>query len=565
MACKGFLCVLASLREQIWIYMKCMKLPLLVILLVFLGVVPAHALSSTNIPLDSPIYLYLEKLSGFGLITSDIKGIRPYSKSEAARLLLEAEGHLTSGDYPTLAHEIVLRLRELIPREATLYTAPQDAPGFDFNPFANARLRYVYLDGTPRSYLRPVHDPGNEGFFGIGSGLRPRTPYPTPVPQHGYEGTPLFENNEGIVYHHGSNADLRLTSEAYVGRWASALVEPMVLWSAATEDADLRLDKGYLKIGGQGLELELGRDENWLGLGYRGNITLTNNPRNFDFLKLSSPEPVTSRYLWDLKYSLLVAHSERSVTDGQTREPIYMAAKLSFKPMRHVELGFNLGRQVAGPGVDNGTVQTLRGLIGGFNDDNSNTLAGFELRFRFPFLRNSEIFGEYSGEDAASFWPIVESYVAGFFIPRLTADGRNDLRLEYFYGNAILYTSGTYPGGYNRYGLPIGHSQGGGTQEFFLRYSHWFSPRNNLAVETFRTTRGNQDRVTVNGAGLFDPAGAKQAVERKIAVRVFWTLPVYGEWNALVSYGREWINNFNLRWGETRSNQIVRAEFSYRY
>ena len=57
----------------------------------------AFALSSANIPLDSPIYSYLDKLSGFGLVTSDIKGIRPYSKSEAVRLLRQAEERLAPG------------------------------------------------------------------------------------------------------------------------------------------------------------------------------------------------------------------------------------------------------------------------------------------------------------------------------------------------------------------------------------------------------------------------------------------------------------------------------------
>ena len=46
------------------------------------------ALASNNIPLDSPLYLYLDKLAGFGLIATDIKGIKPFSKAEAARLLL---------------------------------------------------------------------------------------------------------------------------------------------------------------------------------------------------------------------------------------------------------------------------------------------------------------------------------------------------------------------------------------------------------------------------------------------------------------------------------------------
>ena len=524
---------------------------------------PACALSSPNIPLDSPIYLYLEKLAGFGLFTSDIKGIRPYSRSEAARLLLEAEGRLASANHAPLAREIAARLKELMPREAALHDAPQQAPLFDFNPISNARLRYVYLDGAPRSYFRAVNDPGGEGVFGIGGGLRPTNPYPSPVQQRGYEGTPLLENNEGVVYRAGNNVDLRLSGEAYLGRAASVLMEPRLLWSE--QETRLRLNKGYLKLGGAGLELELGRDENWLGFGYRGALTLSNNARNFDFIKLSSPEPVLSRYLWDLKYALILSQFEETVTDGARRHPLFMALKLSLKPARNFELGFNLGRQVGGPGVENGTLQTLRGLIGGFNDDNSNSLAGFELRFRFPLLRNSELYGEYSGEDAAAFWPIVESYLAGFYIPRLTPDGEDDLRFEYFLGNQILYASGLYPQGYLRDGLPIGHSQGGATQEFFLRYSHWFSPRNNLALECYRTSRGDRGRLPVDAAGRFDPGGAMQAVERKVAVRAFWILPVSGELNALLSYGREWISNLELRRGVDRNNDLLRAELSYRY
>ena len=525
----------------------------------------AFALSSPNIPLDSPIYSYLEKLSGFGLVRSDIKGIRPYSKSEAARLLIEAEGRLATGGYPGLAAETVARLRELLPREVALYGNEAKAPRFDYNPVASARLRYVNLDGAPRSYFRAVNDPGNDGVFGIGSGLRPRNPYPAPVQQRGSEGTPLFENNDGVVYRSGSNLDLRVTGEAYLGAGASLLVEPMLLWSESDDEPRLRLNTGYLKVGGEGLELELGRDENWLGPGYRGALTLSNNPRNFDLIKLSSPEPVQSRYLWDLKYDLILSRFEKTVTDGAERQPLLIAAKLSFKPSENSELGFNLGRQVGGPGVNNSFGDTMRGLIGGTGRDNSNSVAGIELRFRFPWLRNSELYGEYSGEDAASFWPIVESYLAGFYIPRLTEGGRDDLRFEYFRGNQILYTNGTFPEGYLRYGLPLGDSQGGGAQEFFLRYSHWFSVRNNLALEAYRTSRGDFGRITVDSSGRFDPNGTPQAVERKIALRAFWTLPVYGDWDALLMYGREWIDNLELRAGVTRDNQLVRAELRYRY
>ncbi|GFO59328.1 hypothetical protein GMST_16530 [Geomonas silvestris] len=543
------------------ISIRCVLL-IVVAFLAFTG--RAFALSSPNVPLDSPIYLYLEKLSGYGLITSDFRGIRPFSRSEAARLLKEAEANLPSGAYPELAGELVLRLRELLPRESDLYGHEEKAPRFD-TAIGTAKLRYVYLDGQPRSYYRAVNDPGNDGAFGIGSGLRPPNPYPAPIQQRGSEGTPLFENNEGVVYRSGSNLDLRASGEAYLGAQTALFVEPMLLWSEKDDDTRLRLNKGYLKLGGKGLELELGRDENWLGPGYRGTLTLTNNAKNFDEVKLSSPEPVQTRYLWDLKYDLIFSRFEKTTTGTATRQPFFIAFKLSMKPTENFEFGINLGRQAGGPGVPNGPADTLRGLVGGTSSDNSNSVAGIDLRYRIPWLRNAELYGEYSGEDSAAFWPIVESYLAGFYIPRLSASGKDDLRFEYLRGNQILYTNSTFPEGYLHYNLPIGHSQGGGAQEFFLRYSHWFSPRNNLALEAFRTSRGDYGRITVDPSGSFDPNGVMQAIERKYAVRGFWTFPVKGELSALVMYGREWIDNFELRSGVFRSNQLVRAEMRYRY
>jgi len=545
--------------------MKPSQILLAVLLVAALYSGSALALSSPNIPLDSPVYLYLEKLSGFGLVTGDLKGIRPYSKSEAARLMIEAEGRFASGVYPELAGDYLARLRELLPRETALYGKEENAPRFDYTPVASARLRYVYLDGAPRSYFRAVHDFGNDGVFGIGSGLRPSNPNPGAVQQRGSEGTPLFENNDGVVYRSGSNLDLRGSGEAYLGAQATLLLEPMLLWSEPDAEPRLRLNKGYLKLGGKGLELEVGRDENWLGPGYRGAITLSNNASNLDQVKLSSPELVQSRYLWDLKYTLLFSRLEKTVTDGLERQPYYLAGKLSMKPTLNSEFGINLGRQVGGPGVNNSFADTMRGLVGGTGADNSNSVAGIDLRFRLPWLRNAELYGEYSGEDSALFWPIVESYLAGIYFPRLSASGRDDLRFEYFRGHQILYTNGTFTEGYLHYNLPLGDSQGGGAQEFFLRYSHWFSVRNNLALEAYRTSRGDYGRITVNSSGAYDAGGTMQSIERTVALRAFWALPVYGEWNALLMYGWEKTSNLELVQGVTRTNQLLRAELSYRY
>ncbi|EHP86662.1 hypothetical protein GeomeDRAFT_1785 [Geobacter metallireducens RCH3] len=528
----------------------------------------ASALSSPNIPLDSPVYSYLEKLAGFGLVQSDVAGIKPFSRAEAARLLLEAEWALEagggSGD-PAFARSIMEELRRKIPREAALYTEPDKASAVDVNPLSSARIRYVYLDGKPRSYERPVHDPGNDGVFGIGSGLRPANPYPSPIQQHGTEGTPLMENNEGIIYRDGHNAELRFSAEAHVKSVASALVEPQLSYSRGGDGATVKLVKGYLKLGGGGLELEVGRDANWLGLGNRGTVTLTNNAENFDLVKLSSPEPIQLKYIGAIKYTFIGSRFDATVTNGVERRPWFLGAKLSVKPVDIFELGINLGKEFGGPGVNNSFGDYVRGIVGGTSADNTNNLAGVEMRLRLPFLRNTEIYGEFSGEDSASFWPIVESYVAGFFIPRLTAGGRDDLRFEFFKGNNILYTSGTFPEGYLYKGMPIGHSQGGAVIEFYLRYSHWFSARNNLALEFYRTDRGHEGRVKVDAAGNFDPNGVMQAIEKKHAGRISWTLPVHGDLDMNLLYGIEKVENVDLRSGNDRTNQLFKAELRYRY
>ena len=525
--------------------------------LCLLAILPssAWALASNNVPLDSPVYFYLEKLEGLGLITSDVKGVRPFAKAEVARLLLEAEGALANSDLtdPLFAADLIRRVRELVPREVSLRKEPQGAPFFDFNPLAAARLRYVYLDGVPRSYDRQVFVPGGQQVFGfIGSRMRPNDA--GIVSESGTEGTPLLENNEGTMYRKGSNGEVRWSLEGYVTDKASLLLEPALLITPGNDRAALR--KAYVKFGGGGLELEVGRDANWFGPGYRGSTTLTNNAKNLDSVKLSSPEPLdvawVKRYLGDFKYSSIFSRLDETGSGATLRHPYFVGIMLALKPKPWYEVGIHFVRMEGGPGFQGHT--TLQDeIFGGGWTNKSATTAGIDLRFRIPWLRNTEIYGDYSGSDSALFWPFVESYVAGFYIPRLTASGRDDLRCEFFYGNPKLYADAKFPAGFVYQGLPFGHSQGGAALEFFTRYSHWFSPRNNVALEYFHTDRGREGRV------------GNQQTEEKNAWRGFWALPLYGDIDLDLMYGWERINNVDLVGAAKRTNQLLSVDLQYRY
>ena len=541
------------------------------LLTTLVGVTPACALSSANIPLTSPVYSYLDKLAGMGLITSDIKGLRPYSKAEAARLALEALTNIAGQDVaaPAFAMELVRRVRELLPREVSLRADPEHKPPLiDYNPVSALRARYVYLDGVPRNYNRPVYIRGGQSAFGfIGGTLRPLSDAGV-LYESGTEGTPLDENNNGIVYKRGNNAEIRLAAEGYVSDKASALLEPLL--QSSPDDSRLLLNRGYIKLGGGGLELEAGRDENWFGPGYRGALTLSSNARNFDQVKLSSPEPLDvawiKRWLGDVKYALIVSRfNETDAATPEHRRPYFIGAKLAVKPYTWFEYGINFVRQQGGPGFT-GSTSLKDEIFGGGNSNHNNSIAGIDLRFRVPWLRNTEIYGEYAGEDSASFWPIVESYIAGVYAPCLTGSCRDDLRFEFFWGNPMLYTDFKFPRGYTYQGMTPGHSQGGSAQDFFVRYSHSFSVRNVAALEYFHTDRGQEGRVPVDSAGQYDPLnGVMQAMEHKDAGRISWSLPIYGDVDGQILYGVEKIRNLNLVAGAVRTNQLATFELRYRY
>jgi hypothetical protein len=400
-----------------------------------------------------------------------------------------------------------------------------------------------------------VRDPANQSAFGfIGGNLRPQRP--AILLATGTEGTPLLENNNGTIHPTGNSGELRLAAEGYASRYATLYVEPLLLVSE--DDTTASLEKGYLKVGGGGLELEIGRDENWFGPGYRGTTVLTNNARNFDQIKIWSPEPLdvgwVKKNLGSVKYAMILSQFDDTGSGATKRQPYFAGLKLTVKPVTWFEIGGNFARQFGGPGTSGSSPGVGEIIFGGGKNDRTNSIAGFDLRFRIPALRNTEIYGEYSGEDSASFWPFVESYVAGLFVPCLTDSCRDDFRFEFFWGSEMLYAGDAeFPRGYTYHNMTPGHSQGIAAQDYLFRYSHWFNTRTILSLEYLYTERGQVGLVP------------GQTLEKKHAGRISWAMPVFGDVDARLLYGAEQITNVDLVGGADRFNQLFMGELSYRY
>jgi len=118
---------------------------------------PVFALASAGIPLNSPIYSYLDKLAGLGLISSGERWSRPCSKAEAARLALEAATNIARQDSaaPAYAMELVTRIRQILARDDENSAAEPDSRLFEISFSSKVLNRYVGDTGVV-SYDRPV-------------------------------------------------------------------------------------------------------------------------------------------------------------------------------------------------------------------------------------------------------------------------------------------------------------------------------------------------------------------------------------------------------------------------
>jgi hypothetical protein len=127
------------------------------------------------------------------------------------------------------------------------------------------------------------------------------------------------------------------------------------------------------------------------------------------------------------------------------------------------------------PGLDAGEIIDI---IGGKNtsggEDTSNQLASADFRLQLPFLKNTEIYGEWGGEDEAGFLPTKQAYILGIYIPRFTNKGRVDLRIEYANNHVsgfpdVWYNHRIYKTGYQYKGSIIGHHMGSDAEDIFVR------------------------------------------------------------------------------------------------
>lgn len=442
-----------------------------------------------EIPLDSPIYVELDTLNGLGLLDTYLPEIRPISRIEAARLVVEAQGNLTRQTVPNaLARAIVRRLRGQLADEVSwIQEDGEDNLPNLIHPAERVELRYLFSHGQQR-----LMDNNGGGYI------------------HAREATPLLAGDDGLPVQAGSNQTGRWALWQGFGSFLTTYGEGAVSGPInQPNDSSAQLLNGAAVISLGNLAVSFGREEMAWGIGTFGQLSQSGNARPFPALRLRNIHPGhlpwAFRYLGPYRTDIFIGQLD---SDRYYSHPFISGQAIVFKPLPTFELGFDHTIIFGGSHNDHYGAAGWLGRATGFATGdptvgNTNSRAGIFFRIYLPSLRRLQIYQEILGEDNLTaevrpigrFLPFLAvSYQGGIYLPELTADGRTSLRLEYaiLEPNYSTHSDSLY---WTYDGLLMGDPMGPDASRIDLALGRWIDKRDLLEGDLFYTERASGPHI----------------------------------------------------------------------
>jgi len=412
--------------------------------------------SSTYVPLDNWVYPALDRLHALGYVDTAFLGLRPWTRTSIAHMLERSADSIESDTSNIEARSIYLAL------------VNEFRPEIDRSQSgARARVElesiYTVMRGTSGIPLRDsfhlgqsiVNDYGRpyEGGFDNYTGFSARAEagrfslYFRGETQHapsatGYSATlaaNLSSNVDGIPY----NPDLT---------FATIPAGPI---SATDRVRVLQATLSYHLLGH---EISFGKNDHWLGPGKGASMLWSNNAENIYEFQINKIEPfrvpglsrITGPFRYDFFVGALHGHTLVPNTDPNNPanvinpgDPWVHLERISFKPIRDLEFGFDRLTVWGGKGHEPITIHTFLHSFFSFQnvsgsekngkDDPGYRVGTFDFTWRLPFLSHwVTLYSDGLVHDDVSpvSAPRRAGYRPGIYLARFPGLQHLDLRLE---------------------------------------------------------------------------------------------------------------------------------------
>jgi membrane-associated phospholipid phosphatase len=492
-------------------------------------------LGSPYVPLDSWIYPALDRLAALGLIDSAFSGLRPWTRRECMRQLIEAEDKLGNVD---AGSDEASRLVEALQRE---FRSESEAVG-DGSDGAGFRLESVYsrtehISGKPltngyylaQSQFDDFGRPYGQGWNTV-NGF---SSYSTWGPWVAY----VRGEEESAPSIPAYSLATREAFQVYADKNQNGPHLPLMPGTPTAAVSQFQLLDTYVGVMLSNFEVSFGRQSLWWGAGQGGSLDFSDDiqPINMFRINRTTPLKLPSFLGWlgpmrgefflgqlagqDFIFSPLGVVGQWG--QSLNPQPLINGQHISFKPTRNFEFGFYRTTIFGGPGYPFTLKSFGRSLLSAGNagpgtpNKPGNRTSAMDFSYRLPRLRDWVTFyGEAYTDD--QFSPIGymdrSAWDAGLFFSHLPRLAKMDLHVEGTYtdvpggqdqiGPGSFYSDGTWRSGYTNNGYLIGNWVGRGGQGAQAWTNYWFNARNRLQF-SFRHQKVSQ-QLEPGGGSLTD-------------------------------------------------------------
>lgn len=525
---------------------------------------PLHQ-ASTYVPLDSWIYVALDRLSALGFARERMQGQRPWTRIECAQIVEQAsstdlrENHEAAALYTDLRSELenemeVLRGgRNLSISVDSVYSRLQVISG---TPLTDS---FHFAQTQINDFGRPYQEGSNvvTGF------------------------TSHAEAGPFAFYVRGE-FQRSPSAEALPGNVLAAISStdglPMRPGTPTPEVRRFRLLDAYATLNLGGWQASFGKQSLWWGPGEGGDLMLSNNAEPMTMLRLKRIAPSrlpgflrrageiqSETFLGQVDGYNFVRLGPTFVVTGSYAhnldpQPFVWGHKLSIQPTANLEIGVSITTVFAGLGRPL-TFDTFWHTFSSSGNaqpvDPGDRRTGFDFRYRIPGLRRWVVL--YSGsmsEDEPNpiAYPRRSAMNPGIYLVQIPGVRKLDLHAEAVYTNlpndprsAAFYTNAHYANGYINNGQIMGSWVGPEGRGYQVWSNYWQSAERRLRAGYRKQT---VDSSYLKGGSLWDLQGS-------------YIFPIHSRLSAETAFQFErW--NFPLLATTERSNVSVSLQLTYR-
>lgn len=490
-------------------------------------------MASSYVPLDSWVYPVMDRLVALGYIQSADLGMRPWTRMECARLLMEEAGKQIeeNSEQGSDAQKLYSALSSEFSDEIARLGGARNL---------GIRLESVYtrlggISGTPQrdglhfgeTIVNDYGRPYGEGFNNVTGFISyaeagPLTFFLRGEYQHAASGPPLSNQASQII-------------QAVDGLPSAPPFTP----TAAVDRFDVL--EGYIGFQISNWQFTFGKQSLWWGEDESGPMLFSTNAEPILMLQINRVRPFQLPSIFGvlgpMRIDYMVGRIDGyhwvfgansgfigSWAQSLSDQPFIVGEKVSFKPSADLELGISASALFGGPGVPATAHQLLKAMFStgnglpGTPGDAGDRRGGFDFAYRIPRLRDwLTLYADAFTDDEPNPWLAWNKagFTSGLYLARVPRIPNLDFRVEGIFTDlpggqptvqhGFFYINSRFKSGYTNDGNLIGSwigRQGQGAQAWT---NYWFNAKSRLQLN-FRHQKVSSEFIA--GGGSLTDIGA---------------------------------------------------------